>query len=150
MEELVATATTFLLTFLQRLQQSFSRFTGCSKVADVFLLNRIHTSGVFYIHKVDDVELASWWHLPGFLVYLVVIIQLLRKRRKLVIIYNHSKTLGTVLADKRLDDGESLTGTRSTNYPCSSERVHDIHPTFAELALVVIAHRDVYAILVLL
>ena len=55
-----------------------------------------------------------------------------------------------MLADERLNDGESLTGTRSTNYPCSSERIHDIHPTFAELALVVIAHRDVYAILVLL
>ena len=150
MEELVATATTFLLTFLQRLQQSFCSFTGCSKVADIFLLNRIHTSGILHIHKVDDVELASWWHLPGFLVYLVVIIQLLRKSRELVIIYNHSKPLGTVLADERLNDGESLTGTRSTNYPCSSERIHDIHPTFAELALVVIAHRDVYAILVLL
>ena len=55
-----------------------------------------------------------------------------------------------MLTNERLDDGESLTRTRSTNYPCSSEWIHDIHPTFTELTLVVIAHRDVYAILVLL
>ena len=55
-----------------------------------------------------------------------------------------------MLADKRFDNGKSLAGTRCADYPCASERIADVHPTFAELPLVIVAHRDIDRILVLL
>ena len=55
-----------------------------------------------------------------------------------------------MLPDKRFDNGESLAGTRCADYPCASERIADVHPTFAELPLVIVAHGDIDRILVLL
>ena len=54
------------------------------------------------------------------------------------------------MPDKRFDNGESLAGTRCTDYPCASERIADVHPTFAELPPVIVAHGDIDRILVLL
>ena len=54
-----------------------------------------------------------------------------------------------MLADERFDDGESLTRTRSADYPGAAERVHNVHPAFAELTLIVVAHGNIDAILVI-
>ena len=54
-----------------------------------------------------------------------------------------------MLTDKRLDDGECLTATRCTHYPGASEWVHDVYPSLAEFALIVVAHRDIHAVFVI-
>ena len=54
-----------------------------------------------------------------------------------------------MLSDKWFDDGKGLSATRSADHPCSSETVADVHPALAELAFVVVSHRDVHAVLVL-
>ena len=55
-----------------------------------------------------------------------------------------------MLPDKRLDDGKSLTTARCADYPSASERVVDVHPTFTELAFVIIAHGDIDRVFVFL
>ena len=53
-------------------------------------LNQIISNAIYYywllgnydLYKINYFELASLWYLSGFLVYLVVIIQLLRKSRQ--------------------------------------------------------------------
>ena len=69
--------------------------------------------------------------------------------RKLVVVNDHSKALGTMLTNERLDNWEGLTRTRSTYHPCTTERIDDVHPSLAELRLVVVAHGDIHAILIL-
>ena len=54
-----------------------------------------------------------------------------------------------MLSDEWLNDGEGLTRTRSADHPCTSEGIDDVHPSLAELRLVVLAHGDIHAILVL-
>ena len=54
-----------------------------------------------------------------------------------------------MLSDEWLNDGKGLTRTRSADHPCTSEGVDDVHPAFAELRLVVVAHGNIHAILVL-
>ena len=54
-----------------------------------------------------------------------------------------------MLSDEWLYDGEGLTRARSADHPCATEGIDDIHPALAELRLVVVAHGDVHAILVL-
>ena len=78
-----------------------------------------------------------------------MVVEFLRQRREFIVVYNHCKALGTVLTDKGLDNRESLTRTRSANHPSTAEGIHDIHPALAELTLIVVAHRDIDAILVL-
>ena len=109
---------------------------------------RVHSLGVFHIHKVDDIELTAFWQFAQLLVLLVVIVQFGCQGRKLEVINDHGKAFCTVLTDKRLDDGECLTATRRTHYPGASERVHDVYPSFAEFTLIVVAHRDIHAVLV--
>ena len=53
-----------------------------------------------------------------------------------------------MLTDKRFDNGESLAGTRCADYPCASERIADVHPTFAELPLVIVAHGDIHTVVI--
>ncbi len=60
LEELVTAATAFLLALLQRFQQGLGRLRGSSKVIDILLLNGVHPSGVFHIHKVDYREFAPF------------------------------------------------------------------------------------------
>ena len=55
-----------------------------------------------------------------------------------------------MLTDERLDDGEGLTRTWRAYYPCATERIDNVHPSPAELALVVVPHGDVHAVLILL
>ena len=54
-----------------------------------------------------------------------------------------------MLSDEWLNDGEGLTRTRSADHPGTSEGIDDVHPSLAELRLVVVAHGDIHAILVL-
>jgi hypothetical protein len=54
-----------------------------------------------------------------------------------------------MLTDERLYDAECLTRSRSTDNPSATEWIDNVHPSFAELSLVVVAHRDVHAVLVL-
>ena len=54
-----------------------------------------------------------------------------------------------MLTDKWLYDAEGLTRSRSTDNPSATERIDNVNPSFAELRLVVIAHRYIYAILIL-
>ena len=54
-----------------------------------------------------------------------------------------------MLSDERFDDRERLTRTRRTDNPCATEGVCNIHPAFAELALVVVTHGYIHRILVL-
>ena len=54
-----------------------------------------------------------------------------------------------MLTDKRLNDGERLTRAWRSHNPCTTEGVDDIDPSLAELTLVVVAHGDVDAVLVL-
>ena len=54
-----------------------------------------------------------------------------------------------MLADERFDDGECLTRAWCADHPSAAEGVYYIHPALAELALIVVAHGDVDAILVL-
>lgn len=93
-----------LFCLLQGFQQGLGSFTGSSKIADILQLDWIDTTAVFYIHKVDDVELAVFRCLSCFLVDAVVVVQLLCERRELIVIDHHCKALGTVLTDKRLND----------------------------------------------
>ena len=109
LEELVTATATFLLSFLQGFKEGFRRFTGCSQVVDVLLLNRIHPSAVFHIHKVDDIELASLRQITVLLVLQIVVVKLGCQCGELIVIYHHGKALGTVLTDKWFNDGESLT-----------------------------------------
>ena len=79
-----------------------------------------------------------------------MVVELLRKCGKLVVIHHHGETLFAVLTNERLDDGEGLTRTRRAHDPCATERIYNIHPSLAELALVVVPHGDIHAVLVLL
>ena len=55
-----------------------------------------------------------------------------------------------MLSNKWFNDRECFTRTRSTNNPSASKWVDDIHPTFTELAFVVVSHRNIDTILILL
>ena len=55
-----------------------------------------------------------------------------------------------MLTDEWLDDGEGLTRTWRTHDPCATERIDNVHPSLAELTLVVVPHGDVHAVFVLL
>ena len=110
---------------------------------------RVHSFGVFHIHKVDDVELTAFWQFPQLLVLLVVVVQFGSQGRELVVVNDHGKTFCTVLTDERLYNRKSLTATRRTHYPGASERVHDVYPSFAEFTLIVVAHRDIHAVFVI-
>ena len=79
-----------------------------------------------------------------------MIVQFFGKRGKLVVVCDYSETLCTVLADERFNDAECLSAARRADHPCAAERVGDVHPTLAELPLVVVTHGDVDGILVLL
>ena len=68
--------------------------------------------------------------------------------RELVVVNDHGKAFCTVLTDEWLDDGECLTATWCAHYPGATERVHDIHPSLAELALIVVAHGDIHTVFV--
>ena len=150
LEELVTATATFLLSFLQGFKEGFGCFTGSCQVVDVLLLDRIHPSAVFHIHKVDDIELASLRQITVLLVLQIVVVKFGCQCGELIVIYHHGKALGTVLTDKWFNDGESLTRTGSTDHPCATERIHHVHPSFTELALVIVTHRDVHRIFVLL
>ena len=78
-----------------------------------------------------------------------MVVEFGRQCRKLVVVCDHGKTFGGVLTDKRFDDRECLTATRSTDHPCTPERIDDIHPALAEFSLVVVPHGDIHAVLVL-
>ena len=54
-----------------------------------------------------------------------------------------------MLTNERLDDGECLTTARGSYHPCTTERVHDVHPSLAKLTLIVVAHRDIHAVLII-
>ena len=79
-----------------------------------------------------------------------MIVELGGQCRELVVVNDHSKAFGRVLTDERLDDGERFTRTWRTYNPSASEWIHDVHPSLAELTLIVVAHRDIHAILVVL
>ena len=78
-----------------------------------------------------------------------MVIELAGEGGELVVVHHHRESLGAVLPDERLDNGERLTGARRSDDPGPAERVHDVHPAVTELALVVVTHRDVHAVLVL-
>ena len=153
LEELVAATAAFL--FLPFCRDS-SRVSAVSLAAARLLMyfnwmgftRREYSTST----KVDDVELHAMGHLAvlGILVLQVMIVEFGGESGKLIVVHHHGKALLAVLPDKRLDDGEGLTRTRSTHNPCATERIDDVHPSLAELALVIIAHRDVHAVLVLL
>ena len=69
--------------------------------------------------------------------------------RELIVIDHHGKALGTVLADERVDDAEGLTRAWRSQDDGSTERVDDVDPAVVQLLLVVVDHRDVYAVLIL-
>ena len=103
------------------------------------------------IDEVDDIELEiplGSMLCAFLLVQAIGVVELLCKGRPLVVVHNHCKAFGTVLTDERLDDGEGLTRARSADNPGASERVRDIDGALAELALIVVAHRDIDAILI--
>ena len=79
-----------------------------------------------------------------------MVVEFLRKGGKLVVVHHHGKAFLAVLTDERLDDGEGLTRTWRADHPRATERIDDVHPSPAELALVVVPHGDVHAVLVLL
>ena len=79
-----------------------------------------------------------------------MVVEFLRKGGKLVVIHHHGKAFPAVLTDERLDDGEGLTRAWRTHDPSTTERIDDVHPPPAELALVVVPHGDIHAVLVLL
>lgn len=54
-----------------------------------------------------------------------------------------SKTFCGVLPDKRFYDRECLTGTGSSDNPCSSEWIDYIYPSFAKFSFVVVTHRNI-------
>ncbi len=54
------------LPFCKDSNRCFSCFTGCSKVAMYFCCIGFTRLAVFYIHKVDDIELTSFWQFPAF------------------------------------------------------------------------------------
>ena len=152
LEELVAATAAFLLSLLQGFKQSLGGLARCGKVVDVLQLNRVHTARILHIHKVYDVELHAIGHLTvlGILVLQVMIVEFGGEGGKLIVVHHHGKALLAMLPDERLNNRKSLTRTRSTHNPCASERIDDVHPSLAELTLVVIAHRYVHAVLVLL
>ena len=104
LEELVRTTSTLFLAFLQRFEQRLSRFTGSGKIGNVFELNRIHSSAILYIYEVDDIELAALGHLASCKVFAVMIVEFGGQCRKLVVVNDHSKALGTMLTNERLDN----------------------------------------------
>ena len=79
-----------------------------------------------------------------------MVVQFCGQCRELVVVDYHRKTLGRMLLDERLDDGECLTRSRRTDNPCASEGIDDVHPALTELPLVVVSHGDVHRIFVLL
>lgn len=66
-----------------------------------------------------------------------------------VIIYYHCKTFRTMLANEWFDDAEGFARPRCSDHPCTPETIRYIRPAFAELALVVVPHGDIHAVLVL-
>ncbi len=152
LEELVRATTSLLLPLLQGFQQCFCCLARRGKVVDVFQLDGVYPAAVLNIDKVDDVELHPLGHsaILGVLVLQIVVVELGGKGRELVVIHYHGKALRAVLADERLDNGKCLARTGSTYHPRATKGIDDIHPSLAELAFIVIAHRNVHAILVLL
>ena len=70
-----------------------------------------------------------------FLVLTVLIEQVLGQRRELVIVHHHSKPLGTVLPDERVDDAERLTRTWSTEDKSGTEGVDNVDPSLSHTFL---------------
>ena len=149
LEELVGTATGSLLSLLKGLNKCLRCFLCCSQICNVLLLDRIDACAVLNIDKVNDIEVTAFWQVTLHLIFPIMIIELGCKRRELVVIDNHCKTLGRMLTDIRLYDRECLSGTGRAHNPCASEGIDNIDPTPPELALVVVAHRDIDGILVL-
>jgi len=54
-----------------------------------------------------------------------------------------------MLPDKRFNQRKCLTATRSSDYPSSSKTVGYVNKAFSEFLLIVVSHRDIYAIFVL-
>ena len=148
LEELVATATAFLLTLLQRFQQCLGRLRSGCEIIDILLLNRVYPSGVFHIHKIDHREFAAFGKIAELLVFKVMIVQFGGKCRPFVIIDHHCKALCRVLTDKRLDNRECLSRTGCADNPCATKRIGDVAPAFAELAFIIEPHRDIHRIFV--
>ena len=111
------------------------------------MLNRVHTARIFHIHEIDDVELTARRRLALRLVDAVMVVELLGEGRELVIVNHHRKALGRVLTDERLDNRKGLTRSRRTHHERTTEGVVDIDPSMTELAVIVVAHGDVHAVL---
>ena len=148
LEELVAAAASLFLALLQRFQQGLRRLAGRSEVVDVLRLDGVHPPAVLHIDKIDDVELAPLRQLSQLLVLPVMVIQLGGQSGEFVVVNDQGEAFCGVLADERLDDGEGLSASRSADHPRSPERVADVHPALAELALVIVAHGDVHAVFI--
>ena len=149
LEKLIRTATSLFLAFLQGLQQGLRRLARRRKVVDVLRLDGVHPATVLHVHEIYHIEFAVGRRLSQTLVLQVVVIQFRGQCRELVVIGDHRKALGRVLPDERFDDAHGLAASRRPDHPCSSETVADIHPALAELALVVVPHRDIHAVPVL-
>ena len=108
------------------------------------MLDRVHTARILHIHEVDDVKRAILRNPVQSLVFLVMVVQFCSQCRELIVVDYHRKTLGRMLLDERLDDGECLTRSRRTDYPCASEGIDDVHPALTELPLIVVSHGDVH------
>ena len=143
LEKLVGIATGSLLSLLKGLNKCLRCFLCCSQICNVLLLDRIDACAVLNINKVNDIEITVFWQVTLHLIFPIVIIELSRKCRELVVIDNYRKALGRMLTDIRLYDRECLTGTGRADNPCTSEWIDNIDSTPPELALIVVTHRDI-------
>ena len=109
LEELVRSATAFLLSLLKGVQQGLGGLAGRREVVDVLELDRIDALGVLDIHEVDDVEREVRGDLLPLEVEPVMVIELPGEGGELVVVHHHREALGAVLPDERLDDREGLT-----------------------------------------
>ena len=83
------------------------------------------------------------------LVLAVLVEQVLRQRRELIVIHHHGKALRRVLPDERVNDAERLTRSRSTKDDGGTEGIDDVDPSLVHLLLEVIDHRDIHRVFVL-
>jgi len=142
------TAFLFTASLVQGSQQSSSGFRCCRQVRNILALNRIDAVGILHIREVDDAKAAVLRQFTCLAVLTILIEKCLGQRRELEIVAHDSKSLGSVLTDKRIDDTERLTRTRCTQHNRPTERIDDVDPALVHLLLPVVNHRDVHRIVI--
>ena len=142
------TAFLFTASLVQGSQQGSCSFRCCRQIWNVLALNRIDAVGILHVRKVDNAKATVLWQFTSLAVLAILIEKCLGQCRELKIIAHDSKSFGSMLTDKGIDNTEGLTRTRRTQYNRPTEGIDDVDPALVHLLLPVVYHRDVHRIVI--